>query len=111
MVKSEAERLVKEYCDLLQVDALGIMFIDEKEQMYKLKPLVYVKKANTLFWENSCASGSSAVGVWFAKESKQSVKLSLEQAGGDILEVNVDNELNVLLKGNIIFIGEHKLEI
>ena len=49
--------LIKEYC---RGEALGFMYLKGDE----LKPLVYVKSIDTLFWENSCASGTAAVGEW-----------------------------------------------
>jgi len=49
--------LIKEYC---RNEALGFMYLKGDN----LKPLVYVKSVDTLFWENSCASGTTAVGEW-----------------------------------------------
>ena len=43
--------------------AMGFMYLDGNE----LKPLVYVKDADTLFWENSCASGTCSVGEYLNK--------------------------------------------
>lgn len=62
----EAERAAKKWCDDLQADALGIMQLSEDGS---LVPLVYVKKANTLFWESSCASGTAAAGAYLRKIS------------------------------------------
>ena len=43
--------------------AMGFMYLDGSN----LKPLVYVRDAGTLFWENSCASGTCAVGEYLKK--------------------------------------------
>lgn len=44
-------------------DALGMMFLEGD----KMTPLVYVKGADTLFWESTCASGTCAVGEYLGR--------------------------------------------
>ena len=68
-----AEALAPVWCRALQADAIGLMFLERLPsgeqnilQNGMLTPLVYVPEAGTLVWENSCASGTSAVGVWAA---------------------------------------------
>ena len=75
--KEKAERAAKEWCRMLSAEALGLMFLDMSEKI-KLTPLVYVPGADTLFWESSCASGTSAVGVYLR-----------EKSGGDIENVEI----------------------
>lgn len=70
-VLNNAETLVKQWCS---GEALGLMFLDGN----KLRPLVYVKAADTLFWENSCASGTTAVGCW------KGCDVELTQPGGTL---------------------------
>ena len=57
--KNYYENKIKSYCDYLNVESLGIIFYDKNR--CSITPLVYVKNADTLYWENSCASGSIAV--------------------------------------------------
>lgn len=71
-IKKNAEALIRQWCT---GDALGFMFLEDDG----LKPLVYVKSAGTLFWESSCASGTTAVGHWLGKPVK------LRQPCGGIL--------------------------
>lgn len=52
--------LIRQWCE---GEAIGFMYLKGTE----LKPLVYVKGADTLFWENSCGSGTCAVGEWLDK--------------------------------------------
>lgn len=80
MTKRDAESLVKRRCAQLRADALGLMFYDPSEA--RLTPLVYVPGADTLFWENSCGSGTAAVGAYLAKARGQTVRLPLRQPGG-----------------------------
>lgn len=59
VLKNYFENKIKSYCDYLNVESLGIIFYDKIQN--SITPLVYVKNADTLYWENSCASGSIAV--------------------------------------------------
>lgn len=81
------ETLIKEYCIS---EALGMMFINGE----KLKPLVYVKSIDTLFWESSCASGTTAAGEYYNRPCR------FVEPGG-ILQYN-----NGYLIGNVEIIKE-----
>ena len=75
-----------------------------------LTPLVYVPEAGTLVWENSCASGTSAVGVWAASVQKRgnmkagsqekAIKMTLQEPGG-ILSVEVSPSGEIRLTGTV----------
>ena len=57
--KKYFENIIKKLCDDLNLASLGIIFYDNNKK--SIRPLIYVKNADTLYWENSCASGSIAV--------------------------------------------------
>ena len=98
--KSLVEPLAEYCCNEMGADALGIMQIDA--QACSLLPYVYVKKANTGFWESSCASGSTAAGYYLAKKTtgnKFSVEFS-EPAGR--LRIDCENDRLYLTGGVII---------
>ncbi len=78
--KEEAEAFAGKWCRDLGADAVGLMFLDRTQDT--LTPLVYVPSAGTLFWENSCASGTTAVGAYLASESGKHVVKALRQPGG-----------------------------
>ena len=98
MGQAEAEQLAPVWCRLLRADGLGLMFLDRERGA--LKPLVYVPETGTLFWESSCASGTTAVGAWLAKESGQAVSLSLKQPGGT-LNIAAEPEGKLILSGTV----------
>lgn len=81
--RAEAETLAKRRCAELSADALGLMFLDAAKQ--RLTPLVYVPGADTLFWENSCGSGTAAVGAYLAKAQGATVCIPLRQPGGTLV--------------------------
>ena len=84
-----AEQAVKDWCRACGADGLGLMFLESVPSGFRLIPLVYVPGSGTVFWENSCASGSSAVGMYLAARNGGPVKLSLEEPGG-VLRVESD---------------------
>ena len=47
-----------------------------------LTPLVYVPGADTMFWENSCASGSAAAGMYLAARTGAPVDVTFDEPAG-----------------------------
>ena len=82
--RKDAEFAVKKWCEELKSDGLGLMFLDQKADAYQLTPLVYIPGSGTLFWENSCASGSAAVGLYLAKNNGCHLKGILHEPGGNL---------------------------
>ncbi len=58
------KKVVMKWCEDLHAECLGLMIYDNREKT--LVPYVYVPKAGTLFRESSCASGTTALGVYLA---------------------------------------------
>ena len=79
---AEAERMIVPLCESVGCEALGLMLLDEEKS--RLSPLVYVPGAKSLFWERSCASGTSAVGAYLALREKKDISVILEQPGGSL---------------------------
>ena len=65
----------------------------------RLTPLVYVPAINTLFWENSCASGTAAIGAWLQKKQGGRIEASFSQPAG-VLRVVADGE-TLVLQGSV----------
>ena len=84
-----AGQAVRRWCRELGADGLGLMFLEEGAEGASLTPLVYIPGSGTEFWENSCASGTSAVGMVLAERSGTRVDMSLREPGG-ILRVESD---------------------
>lgn len=82
MSRSEAEEMIVPLCRRLGAEALGLMLFD-REKM-SLHPLVYVPGAGSLFWENSCASGTSALGAALSAEKGENISLRISQPGGSL---------------------------
>ena len=99
-----AENAIKSWCEYLKVPALGLMLLSKENTA--LNPLVYVKNSDTLFWESSCASGTSAVGAYMFQKERKPVNLTLREPGGN-LKVCVDKTGEIFLEG-FVEIGELK---
>ena len=78
----DAEQAVKAWCDQLSCEGLGLMFLDEEKEL--LTPLVYIPGSGTVFWENSCASGTTAAGLYLAEAKDKPVDLSFKEPGGTL---------------------------
>lgn len=107
--RAGAEALVMELCRELKAEAMGLMLYDAAAG--SLSPLVYVPGADTLCWEHSCASGTSALGAWLSAESKHSQSLALRQRGGS-LSISAEMEggsLHRLILGGKVRLGTHEI--
>ena len=89
--KEAAEKLLKDWSECLDVECLGIMFLEGNGASWSLTPLVYVRDVGTVFWENACASGTAAVGMYMAGKLESAVDMTLDEPGGR-LSVSSDPE-------------------
>jgi diaminopimelate epimerase len=100
-----AETLLKGWCGVLGAECLGMMFLGEGAALRTLVPLVYVPGADTMFWENSCASGSAAAGMYLAARAGSSVDITFEEPAGRLrVESDPASGLTVL-HGSAILLG------
>ena len=84
-------------CSELGAKALGIMQLDRDAMT--LRPLVYVPESGTLFYENSCASGSCAAAAYLSQIEEKCGEYAFRQPGGT-LRVDVRKD-GPVLKGNV----------
>lgn len=108
MEKSLAEKAIKHWSKQLGRECIGIMLFDEKEM--SLSPLVYVQNPPSLFWESSCASGSSATGAYLADKKKRTVEAAFKEPGGT-LSVTASPDGKIILKGSAKIIKKSEINI
>jgi diaminopimelate epimerase len=101
--KAAAEEAARRLCAALGAEALGLMFLEGEAPRLRLRPLVFVPGSGTMIWENSCASGSAAVGTALAERRGARVSLRLEEPGG-VLEVESGG-----LRGKTVLTGRTRL--
>ena len=102
-----AEEAVRELCGSLGAACLGLMFLEGEGALRRLTPLVYVPLSGTLFWENSCASGSAAVGMLLARQSGKAIDLTLEEPGGELRVESNTVKGETWLYGRTRLLGEY----
>lgn len=94
------EACIKMWCDTLHAQGLGMMLLSQDQK--SIRPLVYVKNPESKVWESSCASGTTAVGAYFAYKEGRDINMSFKEPGG-ILTVEASTDGKLLLKGTVEF--------
>lgn len=115
-LKITGERLLEKFKLKKKYKASGVIFYSKEKYVWKIEPIVWVRKIQTLFYETSCASGSTALGLWQAKKSdKNAVKLRVKQPSGKSLSVVItkkkNKSYNACIEGPIELIGKEKIQI
>ncbi len=107
--RASAEEAVRRWCGSVCAQGLGLIFLEKSGQAYRLTPLVYVPGSDTMFWENSCASGSAAAGMYLSDSCGSRILLDFEEPGG-ILSVESSAAKGItLLIGRTSLIESHTL--
>ena len=104
--KAAAEEAARRLCAALGAEALGLMFLEGEAPRMRLTPLVYVPGSGTMIWENSCASGSAAVGTALGKRNDGRVRLELEEPGGVLRIESGGPRGETVLTGQTRLVGE-----
>lgn len=94
----KAEDSVRAWCRQVEADGLGVMFLDSHRN---LTPLVYVPGSNTMFWENSCASGSAAIGMYLAERADSPIDVTLHEPGGNLRVESDPRDETTVLHGQV----------
>ena len=106
--KDLAEAAVREWCGTLRADGLGLMFLENTKDGYKLTPLVYIPGSGTLFWEHSCASGSAAAGIYLARKYGRKVNAELWEPGGILRAESEPGSGTTKLEGTVRIAGHYR---
>lgn len=80
---------IRDLCGQLGSDCLGLMFLYSDGFDHVMTPLVYVPGVDTVFWENSCASGTAAAGMYLAAQKGSRIDINVSEPAG-ILRVTSD---------------------
>ena len=108
--RDQAENLIRVWCRNLSAGCLGLMFLQPvRTGEYALTPLVYASGCGTVFWENSCASGSSAAGMYLSSQKKSPVSLTLREPGGILSVDSSFPDGETFLRGRACLAGSFEL--
>lgn len=99
-LQSEGMRLIKDY-KLENNKAVGVMICENVGEKIKIHPIVWVRDANTLFYETACGSGTTAVGIVQAYEKNNSAIMDIIQPSGMSITVKIKYSNNKIEKAII----------
>ena len=102
--RKRAECAVREFCAQLGAEGLGLLFLEGEGVERRMTPLVYIPGSGTVFWENSCASGSAAVGMHLAAKLHGDINVSLCEPGGTLHVTSCPAADKTLLRGNVRYL-------
>nr|WP_242960927.1 diaminopimelate epimerase [Clostridium peptidivorans] len=102
----------KSELNLDKLDAFGVMFYEPRKTF--LEPLVYVRETESLFWERSCVSGTTALAYALSYDKKENLNIEINEPGGKLLvEVNwCEGKIkSIKLDGKVTIVAEGTLHI
>lgn len=71
--------------------ASGVMFIKEDKNQIQMEPIVWVRDIKTFFYETACASGTTAVGLWKARQvNKNNIEIRVKQPSKKNISVKIE---------------------
>lgn len=94
------ERAIKWWADCLKVEGVGLMLLNKDHSA--IRPLVYMKYPESLVWESSCASGTTATAAYLSSKTNKPVSYSFNEPGGT-LEIEVTSDGTIKLTGKVDF--------
>lgn len=113
-LKRYALKLLQQENLIYSVPAAGVMFITDWGEYIELKPIVWVRDIETLLYETACASGTAAVGIWKATQSKATstqvkilqpslkiITAEIYKDSDDLVDVYIDGDIEILEKGSV----------
>ena len=105
--KEKYWHILADYVDGEDFPAYGLILCDTKEQA--MIPAVYVRDTDTLYWENSCGSGSAAVAAALACTTHKNVACYIKQPGGTLAiaaKVGEQGELQQIFIGGPVKLSQ-----
>ena len=103
-IKEEAMKFIESY-NLKQCEAVGVMFLERKDDIIKINPVVWVNAIDTLFYETACGSGTTATAIVESFISKKNQSINVLQPSGHVITatINLDGKRakKAVINGNI----------
>lgn len=89
-IKIEAKKKMQ-LKGLDQNSACGIIYTEKVKDTWVIYPVVYVKNADTLYYETACGSGTTALGLILALKNRDSInEIPVIQPSGLTIKVSVE---------------------
>ena len=108
--RPRAEQAVRSFCTELGAEGLGLLFLEGEGSERRMTPLVYIPGSGTVFWENSCASGSAAAGMYFAHAGNVSGEVNMLEPGGILTVTSNACTDETRLRGSVRLAASYKVQ-
>ena len=100
-LKKKAKEMIDKY-DISESEATGVIFKElDNDNKIKINPVVWVKSVDTLFYENACGSGTTAVAMLESMKCRESKRLEIVQPSEEIIIASIDFNNNKIEKATI----------
>lgn len=106
--KESTLRLLQQH-NLATEKAAGVMSYTEQDGKYAMRPIVWVRDAETLYEETACASGTLAL-AFYLHHTKGEKKFSIVQPSGSVFEVELRDHL-LILSGPIHEVAKKEISL
>lgn len=102
----QARSIIKKL-NLLNLPAVGVIWFEDRQ----IHPVVYVKDIDTLFYENSCGSGSIAYGIYQVYLNNQDGLFSYDviQKNREVIKVTIELKDKIITHAKLY--GETKFSL
>lgn len=95
-IKKEAMNMIKDYekkySNLEDSPCIGVMYVRDNLWKKEIKPVVFVRETNTLFYETACGSGTCS--VWLVESLKDKISKNIPIVQPSWSELNIEVEFN-----------------
>jgi diaminopimelate epimerase len=84
-----SEKIRAEF-QLTELDAVGVIWwTANTESNFEIKPVVWVKNTDSLYYETACGSGTAALAIALAEQSKKSISILVKQPSNKTISANI----------------------
>lgn len=112
-LKNFAKKILEKENLLYSVPAAGVMFVKKQLDEFVIQPIVWVRDIETLLYETSCASGTAAVALWYAKNKRNTTEITVKQPSKSYITATVKKMngefIELLIDGPIKIISEERI--
>ena len=108
-LKEKSKMIIRKY-NINDSEATGVIFKEKDGNRIRINPVVWVKSIDTVFYENACGSGTTAVAILETLKNKESQDIDIIQPSNEIItaKINYDKGKNVI--NNAIIYGDLRIQ-
>lgn len=113
-IKKITKTLINKY-NLQTNKAVGVIYLEEINNLIKINPVVWVNDIDTCFYETACGSGSMAVCLTYSYINKKNINMDILQPSSLTISAQVEYDgnrfINPIISGEIEIISKEQCDI